>query len=308
MMDRIERYRVFVQVAELGSFIRAAQALGVPRATVSAAVQQLEHSLGVRLLHRTTRTVQLTADGLQFLEQARALVADADQLEAQFRQRGSQVSGQLVIDAPSRIARRMIAPALPSFLARHPGLQVFLGSSDRFIDLVQDGIDCAVRFGEIASSSLVVRTFGQVELVNCASPDYVRAHGLPQRPDQLPARHCVIGYTMLPSATRAYWDYTTAQGAAGQVEVSVRLTVNNAESYIAGCLAGLGLIQVPRFDVQDLLDQGQLLELMPDHRAPAMPVSLVYPHRRQRSPKLLAFHDWFQSLIRPHLQTPPAPP
>jgi len=301
-MDKLDQYRVFMQVAEMGSFIKAAHALALPRASVSAAVQQLEEKVGARLLNRTTRQVRLTAEGTQLLERVRPLLADAEDLEQLFQSSERQVTGQLRVDVPSRIARRLIAPALPGLLRRYPRLHLMLGSSDRAIDLVQDGVDCALRVGVLQDSSLVVRPLGQIALINCASPTYLREHGLPERPKDLPSGHWAVGYAS-PSSGRALpWEYLDAARQTQTLVVPSRVVVNNAESYIAACLAGTGLIQIPRFDVQQLLDRRELVEVMPDHRAASMPVSLLYPHRRQRSRRLLAFVEWISTLLDPHLE------
>jgi len=297
-MDKLEQYRVFVQVAEMSSFIKAAHALELPRASVSAAIQQLEATLGTRLLHRTTRQVRPTADGLQLLERARALLAEAEDIDQLFQAGQRKVSGRLKVDVPSRIARRLVAPALPGFLRRYPRLQVALGSTDRAIDLVQEGVDCAVRFGTLLDSSLVVRPLGQVALINCASPDYLAEHGVPAQPDDLARGHWAVGYASASNGRELAWELPPSAQA---LRVPSRVLVNNAESYIACCAAGLGLIQIPRFDVQHLLDRGQLVEVLPGFRAAAMPVSLVYPHRRQRSRRLIAFIEWFEALMQPHL-------
>jgi DNA-binding transcriptional LysR family regulator len=297
-MDKLEQYRVFVQVAEMSSFIKAAHALELPRASVSAAIQQLETTLGTRLLHRTTRQVRPTADGLQLLERARALLAEAEDIDQLFQAGQRKVSGRLKVDVPSRIARRLVAPALPGFLRRYPRLQVALGSTDRAIDLVQEGVDCAVRFGTLQDSSLVVRPLGQVALINCASPDYLAEHGVPAQPDDLARGHWAVGYASASNGRELAWELPPS---AQSLQVPSRVLVNNAESYIACCAAGLGLIQIPRFDVQHLLDRGQLVEVLPGFRAAAMPVSLVYPHRRQRSRRLIAFIEWFEALMQPHL-------
>lgn len=193
-MDRFNQYRVFVQVAEMGSFIRAAHALEVPRASVSAAVQQLETQLGVRLLHRTTRQVRLTADGEQLLERLRPLLAEVEDIDQSFQASQRQASGRLSVDVPSRIARRLIAPALPGLLRRHPHLQLVLGSADRAIDLVQEGVDCAVRVGDLHDSSLVMRPLGHIALINCASPAYLGEFGHPRQPGDLVEGHWSIGY------------------------------------------------------------------------------------------------------------------
>ncbi|CAB3669212.1 LysR family transcriptional regulator [Achromobacter pulmonis] len=300
-MDRFEQYRVFAQVAEMGSFIKAANALELPRASVSAAVQQLETQLGARLLHRTTRQVRLTADGAQLLERVRPLLADVEDIDQLFQQSQRQVAGRLNVDVPSRIARRLVAPALPGLLRRHPRLQLALGSSDRAIDLIQEGVDCAVRVGALHDSSLVSRPLGSIALVNCASPAYLREHGLPHAPDELPKGHWMVGYASPTTGRELPWEVAAGDGRRS-VAVPSRVVVNNAESYIACCLAGLGLIQIPRFDVQDLLEAGELVEVMPAQRAAPMPVALLYPHRRQRSRRLAVFLEWFEELMRRHLE------
>lgn len=296
-MDRFEQYRVFAQVAEMGSFIKAANALELPRASVSAAIQQLETQVGVRLLHRTTRQVRLTADGAQLLERLRPLLAEVEEIDHLFQQSARQVAGRLNVDVPSRIARRLVSPALPGLLRRHPRLQLALGSSDRAIDLIQEGVDCAVRIGALHDSSLVSRPLGRIALVNCASPAYLREQGVPLTPEDLAQGHWMVGYASPTTGRELPWEIAAGQAVA----LPSRVVVNNAESYIACCLAGLGLIQIPRFDVQHLLDAGELVDVMPAHRAAAMPVTLLYPHRRQRSRRLAVFLEWFEELMRKHL-------
>ncbi|WP_287496366.1 LysR family transcriptional regulator [Pandoraea sp. CB10b_02] len=301
-MDRFDQYRIFVRVAEMGSFIKAAHALNVPRASVSAAIQQLETQVGTRLLHRTTRQVRLTADGTQLLERVRVLLADVEEIDLLFHASQRQVSGQLLIDVPSRIARRWIAPALPTLLRRHPRLRLILRSSDRAVDLVQEGVDCVVRIGALQNSSLVVRSLGTIALINCASPAYLETHGTPERPEELLSDHWMVGYASPTTGRELPWTYLDERGAERTLDVPSQVVTNNAEGYIACCRAGLGLIQIPRFDVQHLLDSGELVEVMPAHRAAAMPVSFLYPHRRQRSRRLAAFLDWFEELMRKHLE------
>lgn len=301
-MDKLDQYRVFVQVAEMGSFIKAAHALALPRATVSAAIQQLEEKIGTRLLNRTTRQVHLTADGVQLLGRVRPLLADAEDVEHLFQSSQRQVAGQFRVDVPSRIARRLIAPALPGLLRRYPRLQLMLGSTDRAIDLVQEGADCVVRVGTLHNSSLVVRPLGHIALINCGSPTYLREYGIPEKPEDLLKGHWAVGYASPSSGRELPWEHLDASGQAREVALPSRVIVNNAETYIAGCRAGTGLIQIPRFDVQHLLDRGELVEIMPAHRAAPMPVSLLYPHRRQRSRRLVAFVEWFSGLMEPHLE------
>ncbi|WP_027350667.1 LysR family transcriptional regulator [Halotalea alkalilenta] len=300
-MDRVDQYRVFAQVAEMGSFIKAAHALELPRASVSAAIQQLEAQLATRLLHRTTRRVQLTADGSQLLERIRPLLSEMEEIDQLFQASHHQVNGRLKVDVPSRIARRLIAPSLANLLRRYPRLKLDLGSTDRAIDLVRDGVDCAVRIGALRDSSLVVKTLGQVALINCASPAYLRERGTPEHPEALRDGHLMVGYACATTGRELPWEHLADTGQTCHLDVSSQVVVNNAESYIACCRAGLGLIQIPRFDVQHLLDEGSLVEVMPAFRAPSMPASLLYPHRRQRSRRLTVFVEWFEALIQPHL-------
>ncbi|MBK6612925.1 LysR family transcriptional regulator [Ottowia sp.] len=298
-MDLIDQLRVFLRVADSGGFTSAADQLDLPRPTVSLAVQQLEERLGARLLHRTTRRVSLTADGQALHERARVLVADAEELVQQFRPPGEALSGRLRVDLPSRIARRLVAPALPGFFERHPAVELELGSSDRAVDLVHEGIDGALRVGEMPASSLVARPLGLLKLINCASPAYLARHGTPAVPADL-ARHRAVNYASPSSGHVAAWEWTE-DGQLRALPMPGAVTVNNAEAYVACCLAGLGLIQIPAFDVREHLAAGELVVVLPAWPPPAMPVQWVYPHRRHLSRRVQAFGDWLAQLLAPHL-------
>jgi DNA-binding transcriptional LysR family regulator len=304
-MDRIDLLQVFVRVAETGSFTRAADRLGLPRASVSTAVQQLETRLGSRLLHRTTRRVGLTPDGEVMLERARALVADMEDMEQQFLPARGQVSGRLKVDVPSRIARRLIAPALPGFFALHPAIELELGSSDRAVDLVLEGIDCALRVGPLANSSLVARPLGHFTLINCASPAYLERHGTPRTPADLP-EHVAVNYASPTSGRAAPWEWLR-DGETSTLRMRSQVAANNAETYIACALAGLGLIQIPAFDVREHLAAGELVEVLPDARAEPLPVQLVYPHRRNLSRRMQAFVGWLETVLADALDKPAHP-
>ena len=300
-MDRLDQYRIFVCVAEMGSFIKAAHALELPRATVSAAIQQLETGLEARVLHRTTRQVRLTTDGIQLLDRLRNILTDVENIEQLFKSGGQQVAGRLNIEAPSRIARKIITPALPNLLRSHPRLHLSLGSTDRLVDLVQEGVDCAMRVGSLQDSSLVARPLGHLSLINCASPDYLQAHGMPRHPEELLTGHFLVAYACPMTGRALPWDYLDAQGQHHTLDVPSRILVNSTENYLACCQAGLGLIQVPRYDVQQQLRNGELIEVMPQYRPAAMPVSLVYPHRKSRSRRLTIFANWLEKIMQPYL-------
>lgn len=304
-MDRIDLLQVFVRVAETGSFTRAADRLGLPRATVSTAVQQLETRLGSRLLHRTTRRVGLTPDGEVTLERARALLADMEDMEQQFLPAHGPVSGRLKVDVPSRIARLLIAPALPGFFERFPGIELELGSSDRAVDLVLEGVDCALRVGPLASSSLVARPLGHFTLINCASPAYLARHGTPRTPADLP-QYMAVNYASPTSGRAAPWEWQH-DGETTTLRMRSQVAANNAETYIACALAGLGLIQIPAYDVREHLAAGALVEVLPDARAEPLPVQLVYPHRRHLSRRMQAFAGWLEALLAASLDPPARP-
>jgi DNA-binding transcriptional LysR family regulator len=301
-MDRIDLLKVFLRVAEAGSFTRAADRLALPRAAISTAVQQLEARLGSRLLHRTTRRVSLTPDGELLLERARVLVADMEDIEQQFLPAHSNVSGRLKVDVPSRIARLLIAPALPGFFERFPAIELELGSSDRAVDLVLEGVDCALRVGPLASSSLVARPLGHFTLINCASPAYLARHGTPRAPADLPG-HIAVNYASPTSGRAAPWEWQR-DGETATLRMRSQVAANNAETYIACALAGLGLIQIPAYDVREHLAAGELVEVLPEARAEPLPVHLIYPHRRNLSRRMQAFAGWLETLLADSLDKP----
>lgn len=175
-LDRIDLFRIFARVVECASFTRAADSLGLPRSSVSAAVIDLEARVGARLLHRTTRKASPTQDGIAFYERCLRVIADVEETEGLFRQSGAEPSGKLKIDVPGRIGRLIIAPTLPEFLARHPHIDIDLGVTDRAVNLVEDSIDCVLRVGPLNDSGLIARKIGDLVLINVASPAYIEAH------------------------------------------------------------------------------------------------------------------------------------
>lgn len=294
-MDRIELYRVFVRVVDCAGFTRAADQLNLPRSTVSEAVRTLEQRLGTRLLHRTTRQVTPTQDGMLFHARCQQLIADMDEAEQLFRQSPQALSGRIKVDVPGRIGRLIIAPALPGFLQAYPQIDIELGMTDRSVDLIEDGVDCALRVGPLQDSRLVARSMGQLPLINVASPAYVERHGLPTHPSQLVA-HWGVLYASPGNGRVEAWEWRE-NGVLRSQPLAGRVTVNSAEAYIACCVAGLGLIQIPAYDVRAELAVGSLLEVMPAYRADPMPMHLLFPHRRHPSQRLRVFVDWLQQVL-----------
>jgi DNA-binding transcriptional LysR family regulator len=295
-LDRIDLFRTFARVVECASFTRAADTLGMPRSSVSAAVIELEARVGARLLHRTTRKVSPTQDGAAFYERCLRLIADVEDAESLFRQTASQPSGKLRIDVPGRIGRLIIAPALPEFLGRHPQLDIELRVTDRAVNLVEESVDCVLRVGPLGDSGLIARKIGDLPLINVASPGYLRQFGVPGTPDDL-AAHLAVNYASPSTGRVEDWEWVE-DGEMRTCPMRSRVTVNSAEAYIACCFAGLGLIQIPAYDVKRHLDAGELVEVMPDHRAQPMSMTLLYPHRQHLSRRLQVFADWLEILLK----------
>lgn len=296
----LDTLRAFVRVAELASFTRAAEQLGMAKGRVSEAVARLEAGLGTRLLQRTTRSVRPTQDGEQFLERARLLLQDADALQTMFQPVEGGLKGRLRIDLSHALARDVVIPRLPEFLAAHPQLEIGLSTTDRRVDLVREGFDCVMRVGALTDSDLVVRRLGELPQINVASPDYLRRHGTPTTLDEL-AGHQLVHYAGKLSAQGAAWEYMDKAGRPQALPMRCQVVVNGTDAYHAACLAGLGLIQAPLLGMRRHVQAGTLVAVLPEFTAPPLPVSLLYAHRRQVPPRLRAVLDWLTEVVSPHL-------
>ncbi|MEQ1718551.1 MAG: LysR family transcriptional regulator [Hyphomicrobium sp.] len=295
-MDKVDQLRVFARVVECQSFSKAADALRMPRSTVSTAVKELEDRVGSRLLSRTTRSVAPTNDGSAFYERCLRLIADHDEMENLFRSPVGRIRGHLKINVPGRIGRLIVAPALPEFLAKFPDITLEVGVTDRTVDLQVEGIDCVIRVGELSDSSLIAQRVGEIAILNCASKAYLDRYGTPRRPHEL-QRHFTVAYVLPKIAKPVPWEYLHA-GGVKTVGAPATVMVDNAEMLIACCLAGLGLIQVPAYDVRTHIERGELVEVMPRYRPAPMPIHIVYQHRRHLSARLQAFIAWASALLR----------
>lgn len=300
-MDMPQQLQCFVRVAELASFTLAAEDIGVPRATVSMAIQRLEKEVGARLLQRTTRRVSLTPDGQIFYERARELLADLEETLGLFKSAPAQISGRLRIDLPLGIARHLVIPALPDFFAAYPAIQLELSSTDRQVDLIREGFDCVLRVGQLEDSSLIARPLGALRQVNCASPAYLERWGEPQQLADL-AHHRLVHYQTRFGSKPSGFEYQKdrATGILNQ-PMSGHLSVNNSDAYAAACLAGLGIVQAPLAGLAPYLQSGQLVEIMPTITPPALPVSLLYASRRQMAQRVQIFSNWLQEVLEPYL-------
>lgn len=289
-MDKIHAMQLFIRVAELESFSRAAETLSLPKGSVSRQIQALENMLGTQLLHRTTRRVSLTQDGMVYYERAKDLLTNLDELDGLFQHEPSSISGRLRVDMPVGIARNLIIPRLPAFLQQYPGIEVELSSSDRLVDVIREGFDCVVRVGTLKDSGLIARPLGRLSVINCASPAYLERFGYPDTLDDL-ASHAVVHYASTLGTRPQGFEYFNGTSVQW-VKTGGVLTVNSTETYHAACIAGLGIIQVPRVGVRDALRTKKLIEILPQYRAEPMPVSLIYPHRRNLSRRVHLFMEW----------------
>lgn len=298
-MNQLDAMQIFIRVAERASFTRAADSLGIPKASASTAVQKLEASLGARLLHRTTRKVQLTQDGQAFYERCKDLLTDIDELQSMFQHGEQSLRGRLRVDMSSGIARHFVVPRLPEFMQAHPLVELELSSTDRLVDVVREGFDCVLRVGTLADSNLIARPLGSFRVINCASPDYLKRHGTPVTMEDL-SRHQLIHYMSTLGARSPGWEYPLGNGYAS-LPMAGAITVNGSDAYTEACVAGLGLIQAPAAGLQPLLAAGKLVEVMPDCRAEPMPVSLIYANRRNLPRRVQVFMTWLALVLKPYL-------
>jgi len=293
-VDRFKEMQAFAAVADAGSFVRAAEVLQVSKTAVSRLIGDLEARLGVRLLHRTTRRLSLTAEGELFHARCKALTADVEEAEAEVTARAGEAVGQLRLNVPVSFGLMHLAPLWPAFLQQHPKVTLDVTLADRIIDLVDEGYDLAVRIAQLPASSLVSRKIASTRLVLCASPDYLRRHGEPSHPADI-ARHTVFTYTLL--ATGDTWNF---EGPDGPVEVRVtpRLRSNNGDTCCAAALQHQGIVLQPSFMVSHHLRAGALVEVLPQYRSLELGVYALYASRRHVTPKVRVVIDFLVDAFR----------
>ncbi|RQS86659.1 LysR family transcriptional regulator [Burkholderia seminalis] len=299
-MQNLDALLIFARVAEMTSFTRAAESLGIQKGRVSMVIRQLERDVGVALLHRTTRSVQLTDDGRAFYSRARDLLADVQELQSMFAADSARLRGRLRVDMPTELARSVVVPALPQLMAAHPELELELSSTDRRVDLVQEGFDCVIRLGPIVDETLIARPLGRLRMINAASPGYLARYGVPHTLDDLLRDgHRMVQYSLTLGARHAGWEYPSGDGYA-TLALPSAMQVNNVQTYHAAGLAGIGLIQAGYSGVATHVASGALVEVLPDLRPEPLAPSLVVAHRRNLSPRVRAFMDWIERVLAPY--------
>jgi DNA-binding transcriptional LysR family regulator len=288
--DRLDAMRAFCRIVELGSFTRAAEALAIAKTTLSGQIQALENQLGVKLLHRTTRRVTATTDGAAYYERARTVLEDIDELEASVLQTRTVARGKVKVDMPSPVGRFLLIPALPGFVGDYPDIQLDLGCSERVVDLVQEGIDCAIRGGVVTDPDLVCRPIGQMRFVLCASPLYLNENPPVTSPQDL-AQLRFLAF-VFPASGRQNPVRLNCGKQSVLIEQTPAMRFNSGGAYMTAAQVGLGFVAVPLCAAQALLADGRLVQLLPEWHLPSMPMSLVYPYSRRLSARVRAFTEW----------------
>lgn len=295
-MDKLEVMRLLTRIVERGSFSAAATDLGLPRSTATEAIKQLEARLGVRLLDRTTRHVSPTLDGEAYYRRCLAILAEVEDAESGFSD--SRPRGLLRIDVHGRMFRQIILPRLAEFLDRYPEITLRIGEGDRLVDLVREGVDCVVRAGTPSESGMIIRRLGLLREATVASPDYLARHGIPASPDDL-AGHQMIGFLSTATGDVMPLDFLR-EGRLREVRLPCRFTVMASETSVALARLGHGLMQAPRYGLEEDIAAGRLVEVLKDYPPSAMPVSVLYPQSRQLSQRVRVFVDWIAQVFRPY--------
>ena len=302
-MDRLKAMQTFVRIVEANSYTKAAETLDLPRAALTATIQKLEAYLGTQLLQRTTRTLSLTSDGAAYFRHCLAILAAVDEAEAPYRTSdGAAPQGRLRVELGGAVGRNVVLPQLGEFCRAYPGVELVLTLSDRLTDLVRDGVDCALRVGELQDSALIGRQIGTMRFVTCAAPSYLAARGVPRSLEELAQHTAILHYS--GRTGRAFdWAFNDA-GGVRKIDMAGALATNDAEGYVTLGLQGLGLVQTATYLVRSHLASGALVEVLHDTPPTPMPVSLVYPQGRMASPKLQVFARWLEALFEaePDLQ------
>ncbi|WP_456620658.1 MULTISPECIES: LysR family transcriptional regulator [unclassified Bradyrhizobium] len=293
-MDRLDAMRLFTRVVERRSFTQAANDIGLPRSSATQVIHQLEHRLGVRLLQRTTRVVRPTLDGEAYYRRCLAILQDVEDAEGAFS--GTKPRGMLRIEVQGTLARHFLMPNLPKFFAQYPDIEIAMSESDRWVDLVHEGVDCALRWGELADSGLIARRLAVLDRITCAAPAYLKRMGRPKSVDDL-ARHQMVGLRRLSSGDIEPLRFAI-DGKLHDLSLPAPFSVTGPESYLVGTQLGLGIAQMPRFHIADDLARGSLVALLPDSPPPSAPVSLMYAQNRQLTPRVRAFSDWLAQEFR----------
>lgn len=294
-MDKLQAMSVFVQVVDTGGITRAAEIMQLPKATVSTLISNLEAALSVKLLNRTTRQISVTADGAAYYEHCLRILADLKDVEESLSKTVSSPSGRLRVDVPAGLGRHVIIPALPQFFERYPDISLELGCSDRPVDLIEEGVDCVVRGGELADSTLVARRVGTLHFMTYAAPAYIARHGRPVHPNDLLQHRC-INYFSPKTGKICEWDFAR-ENEKVRIKVTGQVALNDSNAYLAATLSGIGIAQLPSCIVRSYVQSGRLEPLLEEWCVDPLPLHVMYPQNRHLSAKVRAFVEWVAELL-----------
>lgn len=295
-MDKFSAMQAFVRVVEAGTFTKAADSMSMPKPTVTRLIQTLEKQLDTKLLHRTTRKVMVTADGAAYYERAGRLLSEIEELEASMSRAKATPRGRLKVDIPAALGIGVVIPALPDFFARYPEIQLDLGVSDRPVDLISDNVDCVIRGGLITDESMVARHIGEVHLISCASPIYLKRYGAPTHPSDLEKTHKMVIF-ISPKTGRLHTTTFSKDGKSIEINAQYNIAINDSNAYVAAGLAGLGVMHALTFLVHEHISSGALEPLMTDWSTEPVPIHAVYPPNRHLSNKVRVFVDWIAEVF-----------
>jgi LysR family transcriptional regulator for bpeEF and oprC len=295
-MEDFSAISSFVRVVEAKSFAAAAAQLGMTPSGVSRAVSRLEEQIGVRLLFRSTRALRLTDDGESFYQRCKDILADLGEAVEALNYARTKPKGKLRVAVNVSVGRAALIPNLAEFEARFPDIRLELSMSDRNIGLIEEGIDCAIRMGELEDFNLIARKLGYFSNVLCASPSYLERHGAPVSIEDLKQHHC-INY-IYPTSGRPYqWQFDTPDGRIA-LDIDAHLLINDGESVIQAAIAGLGIIQTPHWLAASAIGYGKLKVIMEDTISTGSPVWIVYPQKKHLSARVQAFIEWVHELFQ----------
>lgn len=294
-MDRLKAMEIFVRVVDAGGLAKAAQTLSIPRSSVTMTLQQLERYLGVRLVQRSTRQISLTADGTTYYRRCLNILAEVADTEASLRQELDNPRGRVRVDLPGAIATSMLLPDIGKFRERYPNIDLAIGLNDRRVDLIQEGVDLAIRIGVLGDSSFIAKRIGSFNWVTCAAPSYLGVRGRPESPENL-VGHDVVGYFSAGGTPNEQWTFGRGDKTT-DVTVTSSIAVNETSAYLTLGLQGHGLIRLANYIVDPYLQSGALVEVLPEFRPKSVPVSVIYPTSRHLSPAVRVFVDWVSSLF-----------
>lgn len=300
-MDQLTALRVFVRIAESGGFGKASDTLGIPRATVTKLVQELEQHLGVTLFQRSTRKVSVTEEGKAYYQRATQVLADLDEMDTLFSEAKDGPRGRLRVDVGSSLANLILLPRLAEFRAAFPNIRLELGVSDRHVDLVGDSVDCVIRGGALTDTSLVARRIASLDYMTCASPLYLRPRQLPAHPGELREGYDVVGY--FSSLTGRPFPLIFERGG-DHVEIDPRgqhgVLLNESTAHLNALVHGLGVGQTFGFMAAPYLESGRLVRLLSDWQRPLHDLHIVFERSQRESTRLRAFIDWATRVFRPY--------